>query len=249
MAAPTSSPARAPTRPTPSISWKTSAPATRSASPTPSTPRSPTAMAREQLIPTVADIDGDGHPDLLVADRNGEIGVYLNPGPPRPRRGTPPQQHAELRRQRQAPPASSRPYAADFNGDGPHRPHPRPCPTATSPSRSTPAPRPPPSSALSRTSRGEDRLGRNIHSAQDVSSTTFPMYGNLLAYFTVVNAQEDPESKPPEGVNCLKAGYWPQAPCRHLRSAARGHPRRVEAFHLLVPPGHGGHQPSLRRQL
>ncbi len=37
---------------------------------------------REQLIPAAVDFNGDGHPDLLVADRTGEVGVYLNPGTP-----------------------------------------------------------------------------------------------------------------------------------------------------------------------
>jgi FG-GAP-like repeat len=35
---------------------------------------------REQLVPTVADYNGDGLPDVLVGDRKGTVGVYLNPG-------------------------------------------------------------------------------------------------------------------------------------------------------------------------
>src|SRR5207244_1734575 len=35
---------------------------------------------REQLAPTVADINGDGEPDVLVGDRLGTVGIYLNPG-------------------------------------------------------------------------------------------------------------------------------------------------------------------------
>jgi hypothetical protein len=35
---------------------------------------------REQLVPTVADWNGDGEPDVIVGDRLGTVGVYLNPG-------------------------------------------------------------------------------------------------------------------------------------------------------------------------
>ena len=35
---------------------------------------------REHLIPTVADYNGDGYLDILAGDREGSIGVYLNPG-------------------------------------------------------------------------------------------------------------------------------------------------------------------------
>lgn len=37
---------------------------------------------REQLSPTVVDYNGDGKPDILVADRSGQIGLFLNPGTP-----------------------------------------------------------------------------------------------------------------------------------------------------------------------
>ena len=36
---------------------------------------------REQLVPAVVDYNGDGFPDLLVGDRNGNINVYLSKGP------------------------------------------------------------------------------------------------------------------------------------------------------------------------
>lgn len=37
-------------------------------------------MGLEQLVPAIADYNGDGNPDLLVAERSGRIAVYLNPG-------------------------------------------------------------------------------------------------------------------------------------------------------------------------
>ena len=79
----TCSSARARTRPTRSTCCATSAPAM---------PKFTDAQhthvvygdGREQLMPTVVDYDGDGNPDILVADRTGEVGVYLNPGNRRP---------------------------------------------------------------------------------------------------------------------------------------------------------------------
>lgn len=164
---------------------------------------------REQLMPAVVDFDGDGKPDLLVADRTGEIGVYLNPGAPKP--------GVELKRSSTISfggdsrlPGLVSVCAADFNGDGlfdlilglPNG-H-----IAVSLNLGT---KTQPSFGPLQDIKGEDRLGRNLKQARDVVTTTFPMYGNALGYFTVVNAQDDPDSKPPEGVNCLKAGYWPQA--------------------------------------
>ncbi|MEI8235455.1 MAG: VCBS repeat-containing protein [Verrucomicrobiota bacterium] len=79
---------------------------------------------REQLIPAVVDYNGDGNPDLLVGDRNGNINVYLSQGPWK--------KGAELKRQPQ--PISFdgvtsigtgqegmrcvAPAVADLNGDG-----------------------------------------------------------------------------------------------------------------------------------
>ena len=72
---------------------------------------------REQLTPTVADWNADGKPDLIVGDRRGTVGVYLNPGDWKP--GT------ELRlatmvnfgnNQSLGTPVA--PVAADYNGDG-----------------------------------------------------------------------------------------------------------------------------------
>jgi hypothetical protein len=72
---------------------------------------------REQLVPTVADWNGDGHPDVLVGDRLGTVGVYLNPGNWKP--------GVELKlatnvkfgtvESLKTPVA---PNAADYNGDG-----------------------------------------------------------------------------------------------------------------------------------
>ncbi len=72
---------------------------------------------REQLVPTVADWNGDGNPDVLVGDRKGTIGVYLNPGNWKP--GTELKLATNVRfgtvEELKTPVA---PSAADFNGDG-----------------------------------------------------------------------------------------------------------------------------------
>lgn len=72
---------------------------------------------REQLVPTVADWNGDGLPDVLVGDRKGTVSVHLN--------------HAKWKPGEELPMATMikfgsadslggavAPYAADYNGDG-----------------------------------------------------------------------------------------------------------------------------------
>ena len=163
---------------------------------------------REHLIPTVADWDGDGNLDLIVADRTGEIGVYLNPGKGK---GT------ELKRVSTISfggnsklPGLVAPYAADFNGDGlfdliiglPNG-H-----VAVALNNGTKGQ---PSFGPLQDIKGVDRLGRNVKPPRNWNTSTFPMYGNALAYFSVVDATDDPAAKPPEGGHCLKAGYWSPA--------------------------------------
>ena len=163
---------------------------------------------REQLIPAVVDYDGDGNPDLLVADRTGEVGVYLNPGKSQP-------PGAEFKRVatlsfggKSKLSGLCSVYAADFNGDGlfdiilglstGH--------IAVALNTGTKnAPTFGPIQEL----KGEDHFGRNILLPESWGASLFPEYGNALAYVTVVDATTDPGSQPPEGTHCLKAGYWP----------------------------------------
>ncbi|MDD5349272.1 MAG: VCBS repeat-containing protein [Chthoniobacteraceae bacterium] len=79
---------------------------------------------REQLVPAVVDYNGDGNPDLLVGDRNGNINAYVSQGPWK--------KGAELTRQPQpisfggvtslgigaAGMRCVAPAVADLNGDG-----------------------------------------------------------------------------------------------------------------------------------
>ena len=162
---------------------------------------------REQLIPTVADFNGDGHPDLVVGDRTGEVGLYLNPGKPDP--------NVELKRtatlsfgETSKLPGCIAPYAADFNGDGlidlliglPNG--------HIGVARNTGTKQEPKFGPLVEL-KGTPKLGRNIKLPAVWKTNTWAQYGHALAYFSVVNAQDDPEAKPPEGANCLKAGYAP----------------------------------------
>ncbi len=188
---------------------------------------------REQLMPAVVDFDGDGTPDLLVADRNGEVGVYLNPGPPRP--------GAELKRVSTLSfggtstlPGLVSLCAADYNGDGLFDliiglPNGHVAVSLNTGTKTQPAFGP------LQDIKGEDRLGRNVRAARDVVTTTFPMYGNALGYFTVVTAQDDPDSKPTDGNNCLKAGYWPQAAGTTFGVPPEGIPGASKHFTFWFP--------------
>ena len=186
---------------------------------------------REQLMPTVVDYDGDGNLDLLVADRSGEVGVYLNPGKPKP-------SGMEFKRAatlsfggRSKLPGLCSIYAADFNGDGlfdlifglstGHIAVALNTGTKTNPSFG-------PIEEL----KGEDRYGRNIVLPESWNVTTHSEYGNALAYITVVDAQTDPASQPAEGTHCIKAGYW-QLEGRNIPVAARRDCRNRETFRDL----------------
>ncbi len=186
---------------------------------------------REHLIPAVADFNGDGNPDLLVADRTGEIGVYLNPGAPKP--------GVELKRVSTISfggmsklPGLVSPCAADLNGDGLFdlilgMPNGRIVVAYNTGTKTEP------SFGAWREIKGEDRLKRNIRVPPEWELLTSSEAGNALAYFQVVNAQEDPASQPPEGANCLKAAYWPPAPGGVFPYPDTGIPQSLQRF-LLV---------------
>lgn len=188
---------------------------------------------REHLIPTVADFNGDGYPDLLVADRTGEIGVYLNSGAPKP--------GVELKRVSTISfggtstlPGLVAPCAADLNGDGLFDlilglPNGRIAVAYNTGSKTQP------SFGAWQEIKGEDRLKREVRIPTDWELLTSGELGNGLAYFRVVNAQEDPESEPPEGANCLKAGYWPPLPGGVFAYPDAGMPQGNQHF-LLVRP-------------
>ena len=163
---------------------------------------------REQLIPAAVDYNGDGNLDLLVADRTGEVGVYLNPGKSQPP-GT------EFKRTstisfggRSKLPGLCSLCAADFNGDGLFDlilglSTGRIAVALNTGTKTNPVFGP------IQEIKGEDRLVRNVNPPEGWETSAYAEYGNALGYFTVVDAKEDPASAPPEGTHCLKAGYWP----------------------------------------
>lgn len=187
---------------------------------------------REQLIPAVVDYNGDGKPDLLVSDRSREIGVYLNTGEARAT--------TELARSATITfggnsklPGFSAPCVADFNGDGLFdiilgldNGH-----IGVALNTGT---KEQPAFGPIRELKGEDRLGRNFKRPVGWNIQTHSQYGNALGYFSVVNAQDDPASAPPEGANCLKAGYWPAAN-DVFPMGSEGMPGAVRQFELAHP--------------
>ena len=162
---------------------------------------------REQLMPCVVDFDGDGNPDLLVADRTGEVGVYLNPG--KPKAGV------ELKRTSALTFGSTSKLpglcslcAADYNGDGLFDliiglPNGHVAVSLNTGTKGAPKFGPP------QDIKGEDRLKRDVHVPDGWQSNTWSIHGNALGYVNVVDKAADADSNPPEGSHCLKIGYWP----------------------------------------
>ncbi len=164
---------------------------------------------REQLIPAVVDYNGDGKPDLLVSDRSREIGVYLNTGAPKGSGALARTSTLTFGRTSKLP-GFAAPCVADFNGDGLFdlilgldNGHLAVALNTGTKGRPTFGP--------VQELKGRDRLGRTGKRPMGWNTRSRSEYGNALAYFSVVNAQDDPASAPPEGSNCLKAGYWPSA--------------------------------------
>ena len=72
---------------------------------------------REQLVPTVADFNGDGEPDVAIGDRQGKVGLYLNPGKWKPGTELPLAQMVTFGGAASVGTGVA-PHACDYNGDG-----------------------------------------------------------------------------------------------------------------------------------
>ena len=182
-------------------------------------------MGLEQLTPCVVDYNGDGKPDLLVAERSGKVAVYLNSGAAwKPGEtlgftsfisasGAGPS----------AEPSAQEPLTAatapgllsvggictiaadDLNGDGlfdlvfgKSNGKIAIClnaGTKTEPKFSAPV-----------EAKGQE--GTPAFSAPSGWEYDFGLdRGNFYGFLSVVKGSDDPEAKPPEGEACLKAGY------------------------------------------
>jgi hypothetical protein len=162
---------------------------------------------REHLVPTLADFNGDGYPDVLVADREGRVGVYLNPGSSwKPGTELTLSQFVRFGNIESFNSAITI-YAADFNGDGLFdliigKDNGR---LAVAINKGT---KEQPKFDAPMEIKGTPIWGRTIHSPSGWSVGEGVSKGNMYAYISVLDATEDPVAAPPEGKHVLKAAYY-----------------------------------------
>ena len=157
---------------------------------------------REQLVPTVADYNGDGLPDVLVGDRLGTVGVFLNRGSWKP--GTELPLAANILFGTTDKLGSTiTPYAADYNGDGLFdlligKANGRVALAINAGTKSEPK------FGVPVDLKGVDLLKEKINSPANWTTDTGKGRGNLYGYISVL-----PSEASPNGGKVLKAGYFP----------------------------------------
>jgi FG-GAP-like repeat len=164
----------------------------------------------EQLTPTVVDYNGDGAPDLLVAERSGKIALYLNKNE-QPKLDTP---LAELPFTSFIPGPSgsalnfggiSTVSTGDFHGSGLFD-------LLVGKANGRIA------IAVNSGTKTEPKFATPIELKGDAATPAFAIpsgwdvdygvrRGNFFGFMSVVKASDDPDAQPPEGQSCLKVGY------------------------------------------
>jgi hypothetical protein len=166
----------------------------------------------EQLTPTVVDYNGDGAPDLLVAERSGKIAVYLNKGAGTKLDGPP----AEIPFASFIAGAGGSPLAfggictvstGDLSGDGLFD-------LVVGKSNGRIA------MALNIGTKTEPKFSPPVELKATSGTPAFQVpsgwdidfgvkRGNFLAFMSIVKGEEDKVAQPTEGKSCLKVGYLP----------------------------------------
>lgn len=163
----------------------------------------------EQLTPTVVDYNGDGQPDLLVAERSGKIAVHLNKGvAPKLNEPLPELPFASFVAGPSGPLSFggiSTVATGDFNGDGLFD-------IVVGKTNGRIA------LVLNTGTKTEPKFGAPVELKGDAGSPPMAVpsgwdvdyglkRGNFYGYVSVVNGTEDPNAQPAEGKSVLKAGY------------------------------------------
>jgi hypothetical protein len=167
----------------------------------------------EQLTPTVVDYNGDGFPDLLVAERSGKIAVYLNKGEQQ-KMGEPPPEipfASFISSASGSSPLSfggiSTVSTGDLNGDGLFD-------LVVGKTNGRVA------LALNTGTKTEPKFSAPVELKGDAGTPAFAVpsgwdvdyglkRGNFYGYISTVKAEDDKVAEPAEGKAVLKAGYMP----------------------------------------
>ena len=192
---------------------------------------------REQLVPALADYNGDGSMDLLVADREGKVGVYLNPGASwKPGVEFKFSSYVTFGGKEELGGAIA-PYAADYNGDGLFD-------LIFGKTNGRIA------VAINRGTKEQPKFDAPVEIKgvnQDPSRFNIPSgwsmdcgfrNANAYAYFSCVNTGEDKDSAPPEGQRALKMGYF-DCPNKVFKKPAISFPAEPYPWGEFVDHDHG----------